>query len=60
MSVVVKIIAVKIIVLAMASGFPNDQRSRVGNGLWQCSSPERIDNVRARSKVGNVPVAMFL
>ena len=32
------------------------QRSRVGNGPWQCSSPDRIDNVRARSKVGNVPL----
>ena len=36
------------------------QRSRVGNGPWQCSSPDRIAKVRARSKVGNVPVAMFL
>ncbi len=35
-------------------------RSKVSNGPWQCSSPDRIDNVRARSKVGNVPVAMFL
>ena len=31
------------------------RRSRVGNGSWQCSSADRIDNVRARSKVGNVP-----
>ena len=60
MSVEVKIIAVKIIVLAIASGFPNDQRLRIGNGHWQCSSPDRIANVRARSKVGNVPVAMVV
>ena len=36
------------------------QRSRVGYGPWQCSSEDRIDHVRARLKVGNVPVAMFL
>ena len=47
----------------MASGFPNEaQKSKVKGWQWSltCSSPDRIDNVRARSKVGNVPVAIFL
>ena len=33
---------------------PKSQRSRVGNGPWQRSSPDQIDKVRARSKVGNI------
>ena len=67
MSVAVKIIAVKIIVLAMDSGLTNDQRSRVGNGPWQChpriGSPMFVQGQRSAMflwQCSSKVVAMFL